>query len=147
MTAAGDFVDVTRYTQEYERVRSQVSAASSARPFGPAPPPVGVIGLALLLREGLPAWLRAVRQVLNEAAASAGGEAGPGLSPSPRASPAIPRPAAGVDGSGGSTSSSPLVEPASQRDLTTLLASLVLSARSARHSTDAASMKEPSPCH
>lgn len=145
MTATGDFVDVTRYAQEYERVRSQVNAGSSERPFGPAPRPVGVIGLALLLREGLPAWLRAVRQILSEAAASAAGDDGPGPSPSPRTSPAIPPPSTGIDGS--STSSSPLVEPASQRELTTLLASLVLSARSARHSTDAASMKEPSPCH
>jgi len=140
MTAAADVVDVARYAQEYERLRSQVNGASPEHPFGSAILPVRGIGLALLLREGLPSWIRAVRKVLSEAAPSAAGTP----SPSPPAPPAIALLAAGVDGSGVSISSSPLVEPARQRDLTTLLASLVLSARRA---TDAASMKESSPCH
>jgi hypothetical protein len=145
MTTAVD-VDVTRYAQEYERLRSQIGAASTGRPFGPAPPPPGHgIGLALLLRDGLPAWIRAVRHVLSQAAASAYGSAGAAVpSHSARAFPAIPLPGAGGDGSGVSMSSSPLVEPARQRDVTTLLASLVLSAR---RTADSASMKEPSPCH
>lgn len=138
MTTAADLVDVTRYAQEYERLRSEISGASRERSFGSAP--VRGIGLALLLREGLPAWIRAVRQVLCEAAASAAGNAGA----APRAPPAIPPLAAGADGSGLPISSSALVETGRQHDLTALLASLVLSAR---RTTDAASMKEPSPCH
>jgi hypothetical protein len=141
MTTAADVVETTQYAQEYERLRSQINGASRERPLGPAPPPVRGIGLALLLRDGLPAWIRAVRQVLSDAAARAGGNAA--AAPSPRASPAIALPAAGGDG-GVSIASIPLIEPARQRDLTTLLASLVLSAR---RSTDPASIKEPSPCH
>jgi hypothetical protein len=140
MTAAADVADAGRYTQEYERLRSQVNGVSPGQLF--ATPPVRGIGLALLLRDGLPAWMRAVRQVLSQAAASAASNA-PAPSQS-RAPPAI-APAASADGSGVSISSSPLVEPARQRDVTTLLASLILSAR--RTTSDAASMKEPSPCH
>ena len=143
MTTAADVVDVRRYAQEYERLRSQVSAASPERAFAAAAPPAHGIGLALLLRDGLPAWMRVVRQVLREAAASAAGNAGVAPSSSPRAPPANPPPAAGVEGTGVPIPLSTLVETERQRDLTRLLASLVLSAR---RSTDAASMKEPSPC-
>ncbi len=142
MTTATDIIDVTRYAREYERLRSQVNGVSPLHQF--ATPPASGIGLALLLRDGLPAWMRAVRQVLSQAAASAAGNAGAAPSHSPRAPPAIPLLAARVDGSGVPISSGPLVEPARQRDLTTLLASLVLSAR---RTTDTAPMKEPSPCH
>lgn len=141
MTTAADVVDAMRYAQEYERLRSEVNGASPDRRF--ATPPVRGIGLALLLREGLPAWMRAVRQVLSEAAASADGNAGAAPSPTPRAHPAIPL-LASADGSGVPTSSSALVQTGRQHDLTALLASLVLSAR---RTTEAASMKEPSPCH
>lgn len=144
MSAAADIVDVRRYAQEYERLRSQVSAASSERPFGAATPPARGIGLALLLRDGLPAWLRAVRRVLCEAAASAAGNAAAAPSSSPRAPPANPPPAPGAEGSSVPMSSSALIETGRQRDLTTLLASLVLSAR---RTSEAASMKEHSPCH
>ena len=148
MTTAADLVDVARYAQEYERLRSQVNGASPERPFGSATAPVRGIGLALLLREGLPAWMRAVRQVLSEAAASAAGNAGAAPSPSPRAPPRAPPGTpllgAGADGGGVPISSSALVDTGRQHDLTTLLASLVLSAR---RTTDAASMKEHSPCH
>lgn len=144
MTTAADVVDVTRYAQEYERLRSEVNGASPVRPFGSATAPVRGIGLALLLREGLPSWMRAVRQVLSEAAACAAGNAGAAPSPSPRAPPAIPLLAAGAAGSSVPISSSALLQTGRQHDLTTLLASLVLSARRA---TDAGSMKEPSPCH
>lgn len=142
MTTAADIVDVTRYAREYERLRSQVSGVSPQHEF--ATPPARGIGLALLLRDGLPAWMRAVRQVLSQAAASAAGNAGAASSHSPRTPPAIPPATAGVDGIGVSICSSPLVEPARQRDLTSLLASLVLSAK---RTADTAPMKEPSPCH
>ncbi|HQR57674.1 MAG TPA: hypothetical protein PLW72_16960 [Burkholderiaceae bacterium] len=143
MTTAVDVVDVTRYAQEYERLRSQVSAASPERQPAAVPQSLRGIGLALLLRDGLPAWIRGVRQVLSQAASAAGKD---GAAPShpPRAFAAIPLPKADGHGSADSMSPSPLLEPARQRDLITLLASLVLSARRAPHP---ASMKEPSPCH
>lgn len=144
MSAAADIVDVRRYAQEYERLRSQVSAASRERAFGAATSPAHGIGLALLLRDGLPAWIRAVRQVLSQAAASAAGNAGAAPSSSPRAPAANPPPAAGAEGSDVPITLSTLVETERQRDLTTLLASLVLSAR---RTSEAASMKEHSPCH
>lgn len=142
MTTAGNDVDMMRYAREYERLRSQVSGASPQPPF--ATPPVRGIGLALLLRDGLPAWIGAVRQVLNQAAASAVRNAGAAPSHPAQVSLVTSPLAAGVDGSGVAISPSPLLEPTLQRDLTTLLASLVLSAR---RTSDAASMKEPNPCH
>jgi len=132
---------VTRYTQEYERLRSQVSAAWPQRPCAAVTQPLSGIGLALLLRDGLPAWMQAVRQVLSQAAASAAGNAG--AAPSPRAPPAPPA-AAGAQGIGAPSSSTALLETGRQHDLTTLLASLVLSAR---RTSAAAPIKEPSPCH
>ena len=135
---------MTRYTQEYKRLRSQVSAVSPERQCAVATPPSRGIGLALLLREGLPAWMQAVRQVLGQAAASAAGCTGAAPSPAPRAPPAIPLPTAGADGSDAPPCSSALLETGRQHDLTALLASLVLSAR---RTSDAAPMKEPSPCH
>jgi hypothetical protein len=132
---------VTRYALEYERVRSQVNT-SPAHQCAAATAPSRGIGLALLLRDGLPAWLQAVRQVLSQAAASAVDHAGAAPLPSPRAAPALP--AAGADGSGAPNASSALLEIGRQRDLTTLLASLVLSAM---RTADAAPIKEPSPCH
>lgn len=137
-----------RYTQEYERLRSQVRAASPQRASAALTPPLRGIGLALLLRDGLPAWIRAVQQVLSQAAASADGNAGAAPSPSPRAPAAILPPTDGAsgraDGSGAPTCSCALLDTGRQRDLTTLLASLVLSAR---RTSDAAPIKEPSPCH
>jgi len=133
-----DGVDVVQLTREYERLRSQVNAGLPKHPL--ATPPARGIGLALLLRDGLPAWIEAVRQVLSQAASSAGAA----RSPSSRAPLATPHSGAVVDGSDVSIASGLLAEPARQRDLTALLASLVLSAR---RGTDAASMKEPRPCH
>lgn len=144
MTTAAHVVDVRRYTQEYERLRSQVNGLLPSPAL--ATPPARGIGLALLLRDGLPAWLRAVRQVLSEVAASAGAALSPALLPAHGAPPVnqAPSPADDGDGTGVSMSSSALVEPARQRDITSLLASLVLSAR---RTADAASIKEPDPCH
>jgi hypothetical protein len=139
MTPAANSVDVRRYTQEYERLRSQVNGISPQQLF--ATPSVRGIGLALLLRDGLPAWMQALRQVLSQAAASAAGNVG--AAPSQFRAPEAIAPATSGDGSGVSISSSPLVEPARQRDVTALLASLVLSAR---RTIDAASMKEPNSC-
>lgn len=132
-TPADDAGDVARYATEYERLRSQINGAPPERPLTPASAPLRGIGLALLLRDGLPGWIRAVQRVVGEAAACAAG--------TPALRSALP--AADAGGSGASSSSCPLVGPARQRDIATLLASLVLSTRAAQ----AAAMKEPSPCH
>ena len=137
---------MTRYAQEYERLRCLVNAASAERPCAAATPASRGIGLALLLRDGVPAWIQAVRQVLSLAAASAAGHAG--AASSPWAPAVIAPPASGADGraAGNGVPSSPsaLLDTGRQHDLTALLASLVLSARRAG---DAAPIKEPSPCH
>jgi hypothetical protein len=141
MNAFAAAVDVTRYAQEYERLRSQIGPALLHRAFEPATPPARAIGLALLLREGMPAWIRAVRQVSSEAASSPAGIGSPASTPRAPSSPVL---AVSADGSGAATSTSTLIETGRQRDLTSLLASLVLSAR---RTTEAKSMKEHSPCH
>ena len=110
-----DTLDVTRYATQYELLRSQfTSAASGGTDAARAVTQPRGAGLALLLREGLPAWMRAVRQVLNAAVA---------LPPSNDVPPVAP-------GASDNTVSSASVLPLAQRrDVTTLLASLVLSTR------------------
>ncbi|MFY9530329.1 MAG: hypothetical protein WAR24_15570, partial [Candidatus Acidiferrales bacterium] len=54
-----------RYTVQYELLRTQViGAASDMVRAGDTVPPRG-IGLALLLREGMPGWLKAVDAVMR----------------------------------------------------------------------------------
>jgi hypothetical protein len=63
-------IDVTRYTVQYELLRGQViGAANDMARSGDAP---RGIGLALLLREGMPGWLRAVDAVMLQATKSPG---------------------------------------------------------------------------
>lgn len=99
-------LDVTHYAAQYELLRAQVIGTAYERAWRhEAQPPRG-IGLALLLREGMPGWLKAVEALI-------------------RASPAPPT-------SEGSSLGriAPLVLPSTQRhDITTLLANLVLSTR------------------
>jgi hypothetical protein len=75
-------------------------------------------GLALLLREGLPAWMRAVRQVLNASVA---------LPPSTIVLTSIGSFPIAVGAPDVPVSSASVLPPAQRRDVTTLLASLVLS--------------------
>lgn len=124
MTAPVATLEVTQYTAQYELLRAQVvGTGSEMAPGHDAKQPRG-IGLALLLREGMPGWLKAVTHVLSTVLAQHG------TSPrvrqvhttSPAASALAPEahehPAFGT------------MLPAVQRhDVTILLASLVLSTR------------------
>ena len=103
---------------QYELLRAQVMGAPSRTDAGRAATPPRGTGLALLLREGLPAWMQAVRQVLNASVAwPASNEVPTSIGSSPVA--------------GGASDTTGLsvcvLPPALQRDVTTLLVSLVLS--------------------
>lgn len=103
-------LDVTQYTTQYELLRLQVigSAASvvlAGQPRG--------VGLALFLSEGMPGWLRTVETVLRTALA-------------PRAADATDT--APHEGSP-QTSATPAWLSSVRDEVTTLLASLVLSTR------------------
>jgi hypothetical protein len=113
-----DTLDVTRFATQYELLRFQVvGAASGADAASAAMQPRGT-GLALLLREGLPAWMRAVRQVLNASVA---------LPPSTNVLTSIGSLAVAVGAPDIPVSSASVLPPVQRRDVTTLLASLVLS--------------------
>lgn len=63
--AEAEVNDATRYTVQYELLRAQViRAANDMRRAGDTVPPRG-IGLALLLREGIPGWLKAVDAIMR----------------------------------------------------------------------------------
>lgn len=111
-----DTLDVTRFATQYELLRSQVMGAASGTDAGRAAMQPRGTGLALLLREGLPAWMRAVRQVLNASVA---------LPPSTNVLTSIGSPPVGAPDI--PVSSASVLPPAQRRDVTTLLASLVLS--------------------
>jgi hypothetical protein len=114
-----DALDVTRYATQYELLRSQfTSAASGGTDAGCAVMQPRGAGLALLLREGLPAWMRAVRQVLSTSVAVPPSN---GALPSNESSPV----AAGAPDI--TVSSASVLPPAQRRDVAALLTSLVLS--------------------
>lgn len=116
-----DTLDVTRYATQYELLRSNfTSAAGGATDAGCAAMQPRGAGLALLLCEGLPAWMRAVRQVLNAALASP---------PSNDVLTPIGLPPVASGGSDNAAPSTSVLPTAQRRDVTTLLASLVLSTR------------------
>ena len=103
-------LDVTQYTTQYELLRFQV--IGSASNFVLAGQPRGV-GLALFLSEGMPGWLRTVETVLRTALA-------------PRAADATDT-APHEDSP--QTSATPAWLSSVRHEITTLLASLVLSTR------------------
>jgi len=105
-------VDPSQYTLQYELLRSQVIGTRSGA-AGAAGQPRGV-GLALLLREGMPGWLRAV-EVVTRAAAT-------GRTAGAAASPASEPP-------GGCRSAPAWLPGVPRHELTALLTSLVLSTR------------------
>jgi hypothetical protein len=111
-------LDVTPYTVQYELLRSQVigPTRNSARGDAAADQPRGV-GLALLLSEGMPGWLKTVGAVIRTALA-------------PRA--ADSRDPAPQEGSPQS-SAAPVWLSSVRHEVTTLLASLVLSTRPVAH--------------
>jgi hypothetical protein len=111
-------LDLTQYTVQYERLRSQViGLAGNAAPGDTAADQQRGVGLALLLSKGMPGWIEAVETVLRATLA-------------PRAADA-PDPA---PHKGSRPSSATAVWVASVRhEVTTLLANLVLSTRPAVH--------------
>lgn len=113
--AAATKLDAKQYTVQYELLRSQViGPAGNAARRNTAGQPRGV-GLALLLSEGIPRWLETVEAVLR---ASLAPRAEDSLEPLPRAG-SYPCSAAAV-----------WLSSVQSQEVTTLLASLVLSTRS-----------------
>jgi hypothetical protein len=110
-------LDTTRHTAQYELLRSQVTGSASLRPDLTAPP--RGVGLAWLLREGMPGWLNAIDAVIR---ASHAGQTEGATSP-----PVSERPAA-------RSTTLPWLPGAQHHDLTTLLTSLVLSTRRVQRS-------------
>ena len=107
-------LDVTQYTVQYELLRSQVMAPAANAALGDtAADPRRGVGLALLLSEGMPGWLRTVATVLRTALA-------------PRAADATDT--APHEGSP-QTSATPVWLSSVRHEVTALLASLVLSTR------------------
>jgi hypothetical protein len=107
-------LDVTRFTTQYEQLRSQVIGA---REDAPQPNPVAQprgVGLALLLREGVPGWLKGVETVIRASLA-------------PRVTDAAGSPVA--EPSGTNRSAPAWLSGVANDDLTALLANLVLSTR------------------
>jgi hypothetical protein len=106
-------IDVTRYTVQYELLRAQVIGATNDMVRASDTVPPRGIGLALLLREGMPGWLKAVDAVMR---------ASPALratnSPRGDEQPTLPHTIAPVS-----------LWSAQLHDVITLLASLVLSTR------------------
>jgi hypothetical protein len=110
-------LDVRQYTVEYELLRSQViGTVEKLGGENTAGQPRG-IGLALLLSEGIPGWLKAVEAVLRASPPRTVGL----LAPSPQ--------------EGSSPCSAAPVWPSSvqRHEVATLLASLVLSIRPVAH--------------
>jgi hypothetical protein len=118
-------LDVTQYTAQYELLRSQVIGAVAGDTLRPdlTAQPRGV-GLAMLLREGMPGWLNAIDAVIRASLAQRTGQ------------PSTPeRPAA--------CSNTSLWPSGVQRhDITSLLTSLVLST----HRVEGSSQKEGYVC-
>ena len=117
-------LDVTPYTAQYELLRSQVIGAVAGDALRPdlAAQPRGV-GLALLLREGMPGWLNAIDAVIRASRAQRAIGAGQPSTPE--------RPAAcGI--------TSPWLSGVQRHDITSLLTSLVLST----HRGERSSQKE-----
>jgi hypothetical protein len=107
-------IDVTQFTAQYELLRSQViGARGDAAWSNPLAQPRGV-GLALLLREGVPGWLKGVEAVIKTSLAQ-------------RATDAAGSPAAEPPSTYGSVPA--WLSGVPRNDLTALLASLVLSTR------------------
>lgn len=107
--------EAMQYSEQYELLRSQViGPAGNAARGNTAGQPRGV-GLALLLSEGMPGWLKTVEAVLRTSLAR---RAVDSPEPSPRES-SSPCSAVPV-----------WLSSVQRQEVTTLLASLVLSARS-----------------
>lgn len=116
--------NVTQYATQYELLRSQFTGAANVTDVGCAVLQPRGTGLGLLLGEGMPAWIGALRQVLHACVAPSG--AGAIGSPAKGATSIGSYPAA-VGAPEVTVSSASLLPSAQRRDVTALLASLVLS--------------------
>ena len=111
MIVAGTMLDATQYTVQYEMLRSQpVGDVARGNTGGQA----RGIGLALLLSEGMPGWLKAVESVLRASLA-------PRAFESPDSAP--------HEASTGSSAAPVWLSSLQRNEVTALLASLVLSTR------------------
>jgi hypothetical protein len=121
-------IDVMQYTVQYELLRSQVIDSTGNSACGDKAPgqPRGV-GLALLLSEGMPGWLKTVGAVIRTALAPRVADFSP------------PAPHEGLPQS----SAAPVWLSSVRHQVTTLLASLVLSTRPVAHQS---SMEEYRTC-
>ena len=119
---------VTQYTAQYELLRSQVIGARGGEAAQPemAMQPQGV-GLALILREGMPGWLNAIDTVIRASQAERTKDAGQPSAPERSAACSV---------------TSPWLSGVQRHDVTTLLTSLVLST----HHVARASQKEGYRC-
>ena len=120
--------DVTQYTAQYELLRSQVIGACEGKAAQPerAAQPRGV-GLALILREGMPGWLNAITAVIRASQAERTNGTG-----QPSAS----------ERSAACSVTSPWLLGVQRHDVTALLTSLVLST----HHVERASQREGYRC-
>ena len=115
MIGEAGLVDTGRYTAQYELLRSQVIGAQCKTAQVDAVCQSRGIGLALMLREGMPGWLKAIAAVIRESATTCTTDAlEPASSPLPADHTSAPAWLFGVP----------------RQALTALLASLVLSTRS-----------------
>jgi len=119
MTVPAGALDAGQFAAQYELLRAQIIGTPRDMACGRKPNQPRGVGLALLLREGMPGWLRAVQVVLRGSllpAACASGTGGmPPAMASWAAAGAVPKPFAHPQ----------------LHDITILLASLVLSTRRA----------------
>lgn len=114
MISDAGWVDAGRYTAQYELLRSQVIGARCGTAQPDAGQPRGV-GLALMLREGMPGWLKAIAAVIRASTAARASET---------VETAPSQPVAGQ------TCAPAWLSGVPRQDLTALLTSLVLSTRS-----------------
>jgi hypothetical protein len=118
MIVDGARLDATQYAVQYELLRSQVIGTVCDVARGNTGGQPRGIGLALLLSEGLPGWLKAVETVLR-------------VSLAPRAvDSSTPAP---HEGSTGWSAVPVWLSSVQRHEVTSLLASLVLSTRPLAH--------------
>lgn len=67
-------VDTSHFTAQYELLRSQVVGAQHEVPQQDAVAHPRGVGLALMLREGMPGWLKAIAAVIRESGAARASE-------------------------------------------------------------------------
>jgi hypothetical protein len=117
MNLKTDVLDVRQYAAQYELLRAQVTGTPRDGVLGREACQQRAVGLALLLREGLPGWLKAVAALLRGSLAA----------PAPEASAGGVRPA--LEGCAADAAVATASFPVHYHDLTLLLTSLVLSTR------------------